>query len=286
MRISIICPLYNGEKYIKSLHKALKAQERVEIGSIEYILTESGDNSEEELRSVEAHYKKINKEDFSHSKTREEAALRAEGEIIVFITQDIIIKDNLWLYNLTAPIIKGECEASFSRQICDNNTIEKYIREKNYPVASRVVSKEDINRLGFLTFFYSDAASAIRKDIFVKLGGYDGKHLVTNEDMYLAYKIITEGYRIKYCGESKVIHSHSFKLKELYKRYYDTGIFLQENHHLLKYKANKSGFGLLGHVVKRSCEEKNFRVILSVIPNFAARYLGSYFGKRRVRKNK
>jgi rhamnosyltransferase len=284
MRVSIICPLYNGEKYIKDLHKALKAQEQVQLSSIEYILTESGDNSEEILKTIGATYKVIGRKEFSHSKTREEAAFRAEGDIIVFITQDIIIKDNLWLYNLTNPIVKGECEASFSRQICDNNTIEKYVREKNYPEDSRVVSKEDINSLGFRTFFYSDAASAIRRDIYVELGGYDGKHLVINEDMYLAYKIITNGYRIKYCSESQVIHSHKFKLKELYKRYYDTGVFLQENQHFLRYKANKSGFGLFGHVLKRSCEEKNLPVLVNIVPNFAARFLGSYFGKKSVKK--
>lgn len=284
MRVSIICPLYNGEKYIKDLHKALKAQEQVQLSSIEYILTESGDNSEEILKAIGATYKVIGRKEFSHSRTREEAAFRSQGDIIVFITQDIIIKDNLWLYNLTNPIVKGECEASFSRQICDNNTIEKYVREKNYPEDSRVVSKEDINSLGFRTFFYSDAASAIRRDIYVELGGYDGKHLVINEDMYLAYKIITNGYRIKYCSESQVIHSHKFKLKELYKRYYDTGVFLQENSHFLRYKANKSGFGLFGHVLKRSCEEKNLPVLVNIVPNFAARFLGSYFGKKSVKK--
>jgi rhamnosyltransferase len=286
MRISIICPLYNGEKYIESLHSALNLQEKVQVESIEYVLTESGDNTEEVLKKINATYKKIDKGEFSHSKTREDAALRAPGDIIVFITQDIIIKDKLWLYNLTNPIVEGICEASFSRQICDNNTIEKYIREKNYPSESRVVSKDDINRLGFRTFFYSDASSAIRKDVFQELGGYDGKRLIINEDMYIAYKIINKGYRIRYCAESEVIHSHIFTLKQLYTRYYDTGVFLKQNDYFLKHKANEAGMGLLKHVLKRALEEKNFPVILNVVPNFGARFLGSYFGKKSVKNDK
>ena len=35
------------------------------------------------------------------------------------------------------------------------------------------------------------------KDVFVKLGGYDGKNLPINEDMYIAYKLIQNDYRIK-----------------------------------------------------------------------------------------
>ena len=49
-----------------------------------------------------------------------------------------------------------------------------------------------------MTFFFSDAASAIKTDVYKKLNGYDGKDLLTNEDMYLAYKLINNGYRISY----------------------------------------------------------------------------------------
>lgn len=280
MNISIICPLYNGERYIESLHKSILEQERVDVCSIDYVLTETGDNSEEILKCLGAAYTKIKPSEFSHSKTREEAVFRAKGDIAVFITQDIIINDKLWLYNLTFPIENGECEASFSRQLCDNNTIEKYIREKNYPNISRIVSKEDIDKLGLMTFFYSDAASAVRRDVFLELNGYDQKRLPTNEDMYLAHKLITNGYRIKYCADSKIIHSHKFTLKQLYSRYYATGVFFKENSYLLNYNANESGFALLKYVLKRASKEGNFSVLANVIPNFAARFMGNYFGKR------
>ena len=40
------------------------------------------------------------------------------------LTQDIIIERDDWLVNLTKCIQAGECEASYSRQTCSNNTIE------------------------------------------------------------------------------------------------------------------------------------------------------------------
>lgn len=279
MSITIICPLYNAEHYIIGLHNSLNMQKQVDIAEIRYVLTEGKDNTENILNKLNAEYKVVKKEDFSHSITREKEAFQANGEILVFITQDVIIKDELWLYNLTKDIKEGNCEAAFSRQICDNNTIEKYIRECNYPDKSRIVSKEDIGRLGLMTFFFSDAASAIKKEIFVGLNGYDGKDLIISEDMYIAHKIIINGYRIKYAAHSKVIHSHKFKLKELYNRYKDTGKFFKENSYLKQYGANESGFKLLKYVLKRSLEEKNFSVILNLIPNFAARFIGMKVGQ-------
>ena len=46
-------------------------------------------------------------------------------------------------------------------------------------------------------------------------------------------------YKVKYCADSVVYLSHIFTLKQLYKRYYDTGIFFKENSYLDKYGTNK-----------------------------------------------
>ena len=243
MKVTIICPLYNCVKYIERLNYNLVNQEKYKNEEIEikYKLTESNDGSEELLKELNIDYDLVKKEDFSHSLTREQAAMNSTGDIIVFISQDVKMKNNLWLKNLIKPIIDNECEASFSRQICENNSIEKYIREKNYSNVSRVVSKDDIEKYGLLTFFYSDASSAIKTSVYKELNGYDGKNLIINEDMYIAHKIISSGYRIKYCSDSEVFHSHIFTLKSLYERYFDTGVFFNQNPHFLKYNGNSSG---------------------------------------------
>ena len=62
--------------------------------------------------------------------------------------------------------------------------------------------------MGLNTFFFSDASSAINKKIFKELNYYDGKRLASNEDQYIAYKLIMAGYRIKYCAESEVFSSN------------------------------------------------------------------------------
>ena len=282
MRISIICPIYNGQKYIENLNSSILKQKLNTDFNLEilYVVTKRIDESENILKKLNCNYTLIEPKDFSHSKTREMMAEKATGDIIVFISQDIKIKNNIWLKNLITPIIKGECEASFSRQICENNTIEKYTREKNYPKESRIVSKKDIDKYGLLTFFYSDASSAVSTKIYRELNAYDGKDILINEDMYFAHKLIHAGYRIKYCADSEVYHSHEFTFRQLYNRYYDTGVFFKENPYLKKYKWNESGFALAKYVFKRSLEEKNIKVLFNLLPNFGVRFIAKFLGER------
>lgn len=278
--IDIICPLYNAEKYIINLNDSLVKQKKVKINKIYYMLTESKDNTEKILKENKIEYELVKKEDFSHSLTREKNALKSKADVLVFITQDVIIKNDDFLFELTLPIISGEVQASFARQICINNSIEKYTRELNYPEYDYINTKEDIKEKGLRTFFFSDAASAINKDIFVELNGYDNKNLPINEDMYIAYKLITNGYKIKYCSKAEVIHSHDFKLKEIYNRYKLTGKFMKQNSYLDKFGTNKSGGGMAKYVLKRSIQDKNIKVICNFIPNMASRFIGMKVGKK------
>ena len=277
--IDIICPLYNAEEYIINLHNSFLRQKNVTLENIRYILTESTDNTENLLIKNNIKYKKIAKKDFSHSLVREKEAFLSKADVLVFVTQDVIIKRDDWLYNLVSPL-NEEVVASYSRQLPKYNNIEKYTREKNYPNKSSVVSKKDIENLGLRTFFFSDASSAILKDVFVKLKGYDNKNLSISEDMYFAYKVIMAGYKIKYCADSEVIHSHKFTLKQIYDRYKLTGKFFKENSYLNRYGTTDSGKDLAFYIFKRIWQEKRFFLLFRYPFDMLARLLGMKVGMK------
>lgn len=279
MIIDIICPLYQAEQYIEKLHESLLKQKNVNIGKIKYILTKSSDKSEEILNNNKLDYEVISKNDFSHSLVRERAALKSNSDIVCFISQDIVIERDDWLENLVRPIINGEAEATYSRQLTKFSNIEKYTREYNYPENSIIKSKKDIKELGLNTFFFSDASSAVKTEIFKKLNGYDGKKLPINEDMYLAYKLIMNDYKIKYCADSVVYHSHHFSLKQLYDRYKLTGIFLKENTYLDKYGTTSNGGSLAKYILKRIIQEKKIELFVRYPFDMAARLIGMKVGK-------
>lgn len=278
MKVEILCPLYNAEKYIENLNKNINKQKNVEF-KVRYLLTESIDNTKQILDKNNLKYDLIKKEDFSHSLTRENAAKKSKADVIVFVTQDVEIESEYWLYNLVKDIIDKKVAASYSRQITKFNNLEKYTREKNYPETSKIVSEKDIKELGLKTFFFSDASSAIDKEVFEKLNYYDGKRLPISEDMYIAHKLITNGYKIKYSAESVVYHSHDFKLKELYDRYKLTGKFFKQNSYLDNYGTNASGGSLAKYVLKRSIEEKNIKAIARFPFDMGARFIGMKVGK-------
>ncbi len=279
--VDIICPLYNAESYIIDLNNSLLKQKNVKINNIKYILTESKDNTEELLKKEKCDYKKIKKSEFSHSLVRENAAKESNSDIVVFISQDIGIEREDWLEKLVQPIINNEAEACYSRQLTKYNNIEKYTREKNYPSESLIKTKSDIDEMGLKTFFFSDASSAINNTIFKKLNYYDGYNLVINEDMYIAYKLIMNNYRIKYCSDSIVYHSHDFTLRELYQRYKLTGKFFKQYDYIDKFGTNKSGGGLAKYVLKRAIQEKNIKVLFRFIPDMCARFVGMKVGKKQ-----
>lgn len=279
MTIDIICPLYNAEEYIEGLNKSILMQDKVNINNVHYILTESKDNTEELLKKHKCDYKVIKTFDFSHSTVREEAAFTSKADIVVFITQDVKIEDKNWLYELTKDINEKDIVACYSRQITKYDNLEKYTREKNYPDKDSIVSKKDIDKLGLRTFFFSDAASAINRKVFVELNGYDQKNLPISEDMYIAYKIIMNGYKIKYCSKSVVYHSHKFTLKQIYDRYKLTGRFFKQNSYLDQYGTTGSGANMAKYIIKRIMQDHHYRLLFRYPFDMAARLFGMKVGK-------
>lgn len=284
-KIHIICPVYNGDKYLNNLVQSIRKQERVSDFSVQYILSESTDKSEEVLKEMEADYVKITASEFNHARTREKYALLSNSDILVFITQDVRIVDNQWLYYLVKDIEKDICSAAFSRQICDDvNSLEYEIRNTNYPNKSYINDLNSIESKGLNAFFYSDASSAIDTKVFKKLKGYDNKELPTNEDMYIAHKLITNGYKIKYCSKSKVIHYHNFSYKELYKRYYDAGLFFSQEKQFSKYSSESSGFNLAKKTILNAIMSGRGIMALKYIPNYIIRYYGMKSGQQKGKK--
>jgi rhamnosyltransferase len=98
MNIDVICPLYNAEKYLVSLHQSILMQENVDLHSINYILTRCKDKTEDILKELKANYTLIEPSEFSHSTSREMMAKKCTGDIVVFISQDVKIKRRDWLY--------------------------------------------------------------------------------------------------------------------------------------------------------------------------------------------
>ena len=250
-KISIILPVYNGENYLYKLISSIRNQ-RIDF-PIEIIapVSKSKDNSLQIAKELCDISYQVS--DFNHSKTRHEAALKSTGNILVFITQDIMPYNEHWLSNLVQPLLEeNDIVATYSRQIAHPNATEteKIIREFNYPDYNRLCNNTTIEKWGRKNIYYSDASSATIKEVFLFLGGYDFE-VGTNEDVVYALNVINNNKSILYNSRSVVYHSHNFEMKSAYSRYKLIGQFEREyKEQLEKYSSMGEGKKMLTYLLR------------------------------------
>lgn len=285
IKISVFCPLYNATSYIHSLIDGIFSQEQVEIENVVFAVTESTDNTLEIVKEYSQKNEKISyfeclRKEFSHSGIREKGIFSCSSNVVIMITQDVNIFDKLSFFNL-ANSIDNKVIFAFGKQISKYKGIEKYIREINYPDRDYIMDTSKIKEYQIKTFFASDAFSAYNRQKFIELGGYDNKRLMMNEDMYYAHKIILSGYCLKYVSSAVVEHSHKFTLRQLYKRYFDTGVFFKENREFQNYKSTNSGFSLAKKVLGKILKNFDIKSLCRFVPDMAARYIGMKKGEKQ-----
>lgn len=243
LKIGVIVPIYKYDYSKMSYLLAIEDYYDIQV----YIESLQQGEQVGDQRTDRLIYHTINQRDFDHGGTRNLGAhLAAEqgAEILVFMTQDAIPANERWLEELIAPILSGEAVATFARQLPRPGAplLEQFSRYFNYPSASRSRNAADIERLGVKAFFFSNVCSAVRADVFWEVGGFP-EHVIMNEDMTLAAKLLRAGHTLKYAAESEVIHSHEYTLKQQFRRNFDVGVFFADAGALLA-GASVGGEGL------------------------------------------
>src|SRR4030042_2393334 len=243
MRVSIIIPTLNAGAYMEKLFSMLQAQD---IKFLEVIIIDSSsiDNTVDIAKRFGAKTIVIPRHTFNHGKTRNMAAMEAQGEILVFMTQDALPWDNKLLRKLTAPLKISDIAATYGRHIPmpGASPLEIFARQFSYPDTGSIKGIEDIKQYGIKTFRFSNVCSAIKKDLFLKAGMFP-EGIRANEDMLMAAKLIINGYKVTYVPDAMVIHSHNCSLLQQFRRYYNIGSSFKNNSWILKY-ARAEGEGI------------------------------------------
>ena len=127
-RISIIIRTLNEERYLKQLLEGIKGQIIKE--KIEVILIDSGsdDNTLKIASENNCKILKIKREEFSFGRSLNFGCEEALGDFFVFISGHCVPCNNKWLEKLVDPIINGEVDYSYGRQVGGPET---YLSEKS-----------------------------------------------------------------------------------------------------------------------------------------------------------
>ncbi len=217
--IGIVILTLNGAKYFPKLSESIKNSTLP--AKVLVIDSSSTDNTRELALKAGFQVHTIPKSAFNHGLTRELGRKMIGTKIVVFLTQDALPAHPEWLENLVKPLEKSAL--SYSRQLPHPGAdfFEAFHRAYNYPETSHVRTLQDKERYGTYTFFLSNSSSAYLNHKLDEIGGFP--HVLLGEDTYACSKLLEKGESVAYAADSKVHHSHSFTLKEEFKRSFDTG---------------------------------------------------------------
>ena len=209
----------------------------------------------------------IPKSSFNHGATREMARKALQTDIVVMLTQDVIPHGAEWLANLTAPIVKGEAAVAYARQVPHDGAgwFEAFPRAFNYPDRSELRGIDDVKKYGAYTFFCSDSCAAWSNVALDEIGGLP--YTISLEDTIAAALLIRRGYKIAYCADAVVKHSHSYTLRQEYQRYFITGYVRRRHRDLLCVGDGdeRRGATFVGAMLKHLVKEKPWLIPYAVI---------------------
>lgn len=173
---------------------------------------------------------------FNHGATRQYAfeCIPSPVEILVYMTQDAILTDEMVLTNLLSAFENPKIAAAYGRQLpCTvADPFAAHARLFNYGTESHIKSLTDRKRMGIKTCFLSNSFAAYRCSDLKAVGGFP----ITDfgEDMLVAARLILNQRSLAYVAEACVEHSHNYSIIDEFTRYQTIGRFHARNRWLLQ----------------------------------------------------
>lgn len=285
MKVSIIVPTLNAEPYLGRLFELLKGQ--TARGEIIVIDSSSCDNTVKIAESFGAKTILIKRNEFDHGGTRTLAGKDAEGDIVIYLTQDAYPADKYAVENLIKPFFGDErIGGTYGRQLPnpDSSILGSHLRLFNYPPVSCIKTLNDSKEYGIMTAFLSNAFAAYRKSAMDEVGWFKEK-LILSEDTYAGAKLLMAGYKIAYVAEAMVFHSHDYTMLQEFKRYFDIGVFHKREEWIIHRSGRAEGKGnkYIGSGLRFLIENKKYHLIPEFFLRNILKYISYKLGKNHRR---
>ncbi len=231
MKVEVFIPVYHPDEKFLSTLKMLKQQKKVTFTVHVLDSAEMGITYRAALDEIaHATYSQIPTSSFNHGSTRQQCIEEyIDSDIFVFLTQDAIPADEYAIANITKAFDHPEVGCAYGRQLPhkDANVFSRFARLYNYGSESYIRSYEDRKKYGIKTVFSSDSFAAYRKTAITQAGGFP--RLDMSEDMYMAAKMLMQGWKIAYQAQACVYHSHNLSISDELARYKKIGAFNRQN---------------------------------------------------------
>ncbi len=207
--ISVIVPVYNGEKF---LHQCLDAIIASSYQSFELLVVDdrSTDRSVEIARQKSATILHMAQQS-GPGAARNQAAQNARGEILFFVDADVVVRPETIAKVATDFSRHPEVGGVFGSY--DDDPAEKNFLSQYKNLYHHFVHQQSSSEA--LTFWAG--CGAIRREVFNAVGGFDAEQYPkpSIEDIELGYRMTRMGYRILLDKELQVKHLKEWRMKSL-----------------------------------------------------------------------
>jgi rhamnosyltransferase len=207
--VSIVLRSYNEAWALRSTLGALKAQA---YRNWELVAFDSGstDGSVELIRqSMPAHFVQMLPHEYRPGRVLNRGMELARSDRVIFLNADATPQGPDWLGPLVSALSDPKVAAVFGRQVPRADCSAVFARDYERCFGARRESAK-------WGHFFSMVSSGLRRDAWARRGFRETMQY-SEDDEYTRW-CVAEGYRIAYCEDSVVMHSHNYTPRQAYKR--------------------------------------------------------------------
>jgi rhamnosyltransferase len=172
----------------------------------------------EAMRRFPVRLLQIPPESFGHGRTRNQLAREAQGEVLLFLSQDARPVGSDWMATLVAALSQASVAGAYARQLPepDSNPLMRFFLAETYgPIRATRMKRTD-RGLSIGDMFFSNVSSAIRREVWERVPLRED--VVMSEDQYWAHDVLQLGYSLVYEPAAQVVHAHNYSLTTLFQR--------------------------------------------------------------------
>ncbi len=208
-KVTIVMRSFNEAWALRETLPALQTQE---YRDWELVVFDSGstDGSVDLIRAAQPkHFVQLLPHEYRPSRVLNQGMELAQTERVIFLNADATPQNGRWLRPLVEGLADPRVAAVFGRQIPrpDCQAVFAYDYDRCFGPERESAHWDH---------FFSMVSSGLRKDIWAKRGFLEDMQY-SEDDEYTRWAR-AEGYRIVYCPDSVVMHSHNYGPRQAYKR--------------------------------------------------------------------
>ena len=147
------------------------------------------------------------------------AEAATDAEVLVFLNNDMRVEP-AWLRELVSPLVRAECQGTTARMYSwDGKLMNSAGGGMNFHGIG--IQRGYLDEPGpefdqaRKTLFACGGAMAMRRDLFLEIGGFDPEFFAYYEDVDLGWRTWVQGHEIWYVPDAICYHHHSSTSKRL-----------------------------------------------------------------------